>query len=55
MVTIRTPYARSEVFTAVKIQDEFFWVLTPCSVVVGYLPEDEGSMDLLKEPPVRIE
>jgi hypothetical protein len=25
-----------EVFTAVKIQVEFLWVVTPCSVVVGY-------------------
>jgi hypothetical protein len=24
------------VFTAVKIQVDVFWVLTPCSVVVGY-------------------
>jgi len=27
---------RFEAFMAVKIQDEFFWVMTPCSVVVGY-------------------
>jgi hypothetical protein len=52
--------ARHEVFTAVKIQVQFFWVVTPCSVVeaasasetfVSYLtryhnPEDGGSMDL---------
>jgi len=25
-----------EVFTAVKIQVEVFWVVTSCSVVVGY-------------------
>jgi len=25
-----------EIFTAVKIQVEFFWVIMPCSVVVGY-------------------
>jgi hypothetical protein len=25
-----------EAFTAVKIQIEVFWVVTPCSVVVGY-------------------
>jgi len=25
-----------KVFTAVKIQVEVFWVLIPCSVVVGY-------------------
>jgi hypothetical protein len=28
--------ARFEVFTAVKIQVQVYWVLTPCSVVVGY-------------------
>jgi len=28
--------ARIEVFTAVKIQVEFFRVVTPCNVVVGY-------------------
>jgi len=27
--------ARIKVFTAVKIQDEFFWLMTRCSVVVG--------------------
>jgi hypothetical protein len=26
-------YARSEVFTAVMIQVEVFWIVTPCSVV----------------------
>jgi hypothetical protein len=29
-------YARFEVFMAVKIQDEVFWVVTPCSAMVGY-------------------
>jgi len=29
-------YARFEVFMAVKIQVEVLWVVTPCSVVVGY-------------------
>jgi len=29
-------WSRSEAFTAVKIQVEVFWVVTPCSVVVGY-------------------
>jgi hypothetical protein len=29
-------YATRFVFTAVKIQVEVFWVVTPCSVVVGY-------------------
>jgi len=29
--------ATFEVFTAVKIQVEFFWIVTPCSAVVGYL------------------
>jgi hypothetical protein len=28
--------ASFEAFTAVKIQVEVFWVVTPCSVVVGY-------------------
>jgi hypothetical protein len=41
---------RVEVFTAVKIQVEVFWVLKPCSVVLGYQlqlhHEDAGSMDL---------
>jgi hypothetical protein len=27
---------RSEVFTAMKIQIEAFWVVTPCDDVVGY-------------------
>jgi len=27
---------KSEVFTTVKIQVEFFWVVTPSSVLVGY-------------------
>jgi len=52
------PYsvARFEVFMAVKIQVEVVWVVTPCSVMVGYRrfggpwclhpPEDRGSMDL---------
>jgi hypothetical protein len=28
--------ARRQVFTAVKIQTEVFWVVTPCSVAVEY-------------------
>jgi len=28
--------ARVEFFTAVEIQDLFFWVVTPCRDVVGY-------------------
>jgi len=28
--------ARFEVFIAVKIQVEVFWVVTPCGIVVGY-------------------
>jgi hypothetical protein len=45
---------RFQVFTAVKF--EFFWIVTPCSVVVKYQrfgghchfhhPEDGGNMDL---------
>jgi hypothetical protein len=27
---------RFEVFTTIEIQVQFFWVVTPCSVVVGY-------------------
>jgi len=45
------------VFAAVKIQVEVFWVVTPCSVVVGNQrfgcpcclhlhPQDEGSTDI---------
>jgi len=30
--------ARFEIFTAVKIQVEVFWIVTPCGVVVGYHP-----------------
>jgi len=30
--------ARFEVYVAVKIQIEVFWVVTPCHVVVGYRP-----------------
>jgi hypothetical protein len=37
------PHARFMVFTVLKIQVEDFWVVTPCSFVVGY-PEDGGSM-----------
>jgi hypothetical protein len=46
-----------EAFTAVKFQVKVFWVVTPCSVVIGCQrfrgpyslnlhPEDGGSMDL---------
>jgi hypothetical protein len=34
--TINGNYARFEVFTAIKIEVMVFWVLMPCSVVVGY-------------------
>jgi hypothetical protein len=34
--------SRFEVFMVVKIQVEVFWVVMPCSVVVGYLLH--GSM-----------
>jgi len=33
-----------EAFTAVKIHVEVFWILTPCSVVIGY-QRFRGSMD----------
>jgi len=44
-------FARLQVFTAVKIHVKHFWVVTPCSVVVGYQcfrdqGEDGDSMDL---------
>jgi len=29
-------YVRCEVFTEVKIQIKVFWIVTPCSVAVGY-------------------
>jgi len=29
-------YHTDEVFTAIKIQVEVYWVVTPCSVAVGY-------------------
>jgi hypothetical protein len=29
-------YSKFEVFTVVKFQVEFFWVVTPCSAAVGY-------------------
>jgi hypothetical protein len=39
--------ASSEAFTVAMCHVEVFRVVTPCSVVVGYLhPEDGGSMDL---------
>jgi len=31
---------------AVKTQVKAFWIVMPSSVVVGYHPEDGGSMDL---------
>jgi hypothetical protein len=46
-------YSRFEVFTALKIQVEVFWVVTLYIVVAGYqrfqrsmLPEDGGSIGL---------
>jgi hypothetical protein len=41
--------ASFEAFTAVMVQVVVFWVMTPCSVVVGYQRfrvEDGGSKDL---------
>jgi hypothetical protein len=35
-LTQNNRYVRFEVFTAVKIQVKVFWVVTPCSVVVGH-------------------
>jgi hypothetical protein len=48
----RVDIAGFEAFTAVKIQVEVFWVMTPCSVAVRYpfqrsvVQEDGGNMDL---------
>jgi len=48
-------HATFQAFTEVNIQVEVFWVVTPCSIVVGYYhfrsspflhPENGGSMDL---------
>jgi hypothetical protein len=51
--SIEVPDARFVVFTAVRITVQFFWVVTPCNVVVGYQlfrgplhSEEGGSMDL---------
>jgi hypothetical protein len=30
------PYASFEVFTAVEIEVQVFWVVAPCSVILGY-------------------
>jgi len=38
---------RFEVFMLVKIQVKFFWVVMPCSIVVGYQCF-EGPLSLLK-------
>jgi hypothetical protein len=35
-VPTHTPNAGFEAFTAAMFQVEVFWVVTPCSVVVGY-------------------
>jgi hypothetical protein len=39
----RCNFTRFEVFTAVKIQFEVFWVVTPCSVVIGYHLQMEAA------------
>jgi hypothetical protein len=36
---------RFEVLRAVVIQVEFFWIVTPCNVVIGYHSEDRSSMN----------
>jgi len=33
---MKDPAARFEVLTALNIQVEIFWVVTSCSIVVGY-------------------
>jgi hypothetical protein len=35
-VSIKWGTFNFEIFTVMKIQDEVFWVVSPCSVVVGY-------------------
>jgi len=35
-----------EVFTVMTFRVRIFWIVTPCSAVVGYDTEDGGSMDL---------
>jgi hypothetical protein len=35
-----------EVFSAMEMHVVVFWVMTPCDVVVGYHPEDVGSVAL---------
>jgi len=35
---------RFEVFMAVKIQVDVFWVVTPCRIVVGRIPVFQRSM-----------
>jgi hypothetical protein len=45
---IRVTYTDIEAFTAMKIQVEVFWVVTSCSVMVGYQrfrAEDGGGTD----------
>jgi hypothetical protein len=39
-------FARLKVFRAMKIQVEVSGVAMPCSIVVGYQPEDGGGMTL---------
>jgi hypothetical protein len=40
-------YARFDVFTAVRIKFEVFWIVAPCSVMVGeHRAEDGGKMVL---------
>jgi hypothetical protein len=36
LFTYGVPYVRREAFMELKIPVEVFWVVTPCSVVVGY-------------------
>jgi len=35
-----------EVFTVMTFRVRIFWIVTPCSAVVGYDTEDGSSMDL---------
>jgi hypothetical protein len=39
-------HARFDVFTAVKIHGEVFWIVTPCSVAVGY--QEDGDNKILR-------
>jgi hypothetical protein len=39
---------RFEVFTTMKIQDEVFWVVTPCHDVVGYQVSEKLATSIFR-------